>query len=201
MNLGTLTQESRLSIWNGFCLFAALVLALCVAVIATSCGGNSAKKVDGLRAEGLEAGSRNRAKFGIRRGKFMELGCVGLTNSGESAAVIESATPITEKGRVEVTPARVWVLPPNTKQLLPYVDTGWPPADAPQIKNLSSENVTMPAGKQAQLVFGVRSLAPVCTTVRITGLRILFKQGGQHYDWTLPLSVEMLTAKAVTVGN
>jgi hypothetical protein len=201
MNLGTLKQESRLSIGNVFCLFAALVLALCVAVMTTSCGGNGAKKVDGLRAGGLDAGAVNGAKFGIRRGKFMELGFISLTNNGKSPAVIESAIPIPNSVQVEVTQARVWVFPPKTKNLLPYADTGWPPEDAPLIRKLPSENVAIPSGKKAQLVFGVRSLAPVGKTVRITRLRVLFKQGGQRYDWTFPLPVEMLTVKPVPVGN
>jgi hypothetical protein len=168
--------------------------------MATACGNNGVKKVNGLRAGGLDAGAKNGLSFGLHRGKFMEVGCVGVTNTANAPAVIESAIPITSSNKIEVTRAKVWVLPPKTKNLLPYLDVGWPPKDVTLIRKLPSKDVVVPPGKQAQLVFGVRSLAPVGTTVRITGLRVLFKQGGQRYDWTLPLSVEMLTVK-VSKGN
>jgi len=184
----------------GLALAAGLLLFF---LLGASTGG--AKQVYGIRAGDLDAGSRISVNAPLRRGDSYMMGEISLKNVGNEPVLVESVEPQSTSSVLRATPAHIWIEPVNGHLNLPIGWPGWPPRSPPTEPPKWAPNWVQPhpnvlalptsqtiyPGREAQLVYGLFLSAAPTQKLRITALRITFKQAGRTFLWTLPAPVSV----------
>jgi hypothetical protein len=157
-------------------------------------------RVEGTQAGDLDAGSVIEQGFSIRRGGAFTVSAIEVENTGHAPVFIESVVPQSTSPDLRATPARIWVIPREAftaKVETHYLNTplgeGWPPKRIePKPRNVPPLAWTSPPpvlllptrewvdpGREAELIYGVFLHGRPRPWLRVTALRITFKQGGQ----------------------
>ena len=157
-------------------------------------------RVTGTRAGGLDAGSVIGAGVPIRRGGSYMIALSGPKNVGHSPILIESVTPQTTSPLLRATIGHIYVLPKPLPHLiaLPGAWPGWPPRRLPKSSMSARSVVSLPTsrtiypGREAEFVYGIFLRGGRSSKLRITSLRITFKERDRTYVWTPPQPVSLV---------
>jgi len=179
-------------------------VVLLALVLATAGSGGTAH-VTGTQAGDLDAGSIITVAFALGRGQSFTLGENTLENVGEHPILVESVQPVSTSPALRTTQARLFLLPRLGHHAgvmgLPGDAPGWPARYVPKkmkgwlephppILSLPTRRF-IPPGRSVQVMYGIHLHSQPSARTRITGLRIVFKQGGTTYVWTLPSRVHL----------
>jgi hypothetical protein len=156
-------------------------------------------QVHGAQAGGLRNYSDWDVANGMPKGLRLALGIAKVYNSSKYPAVVESAVPISDSPYLKVTRCKIWSssfrAPKNARRLkgVPLLDAddGWPPKGYPIVRMLPEKNVVIPGHSGAEFPFGTWTEAPEGVRATINGVRVIFTQNNQRYDWILQIHVSI----------
>ena len=189
-----------------------LVAALLAGLIYVAFLRGGTVYVTGTRAGDLDAGNEVGQGRPLRRGGVVTVAATEVKNVGHTPILVESVVPQSTSPELRTTRARVWVIP--TRYFTAKVPThylgfeemadGWPPnhpakrprsispeawVAPPPILSLPKRQMIEP-GREVDFFYGLFLRADPSPHLRITALRITFRQGAQTFVWTLPNTVE-----------
>lgn len=159
--------------------------------------GGGIDYVTGPRAGNLDGGSDGGVTAPMRRGESEMMGDTVVKNVGTTPILIESIEPLSTSPQLKVTRGRMYRVRRRAGfEQPPLWWRGWPPKGVPKgkapFKNPHPDYLALPTegeippGDEFQLVYGVFLHADPSPKLRVTGLRITFKQDGHTIVWIKP---------------
>jgi hypothetical protein len=192
---------------KGLAVLGAVLMGGVLLVLRLGYLGGGVVQTSGTRAGDLDAGSVVGAEIPLRPDASEMIGLASVENVGHGPVLVESVEPQSTSPKLRATRGRIWLYPRNSHLSLPDSWDGWPPRHPPTRPPKSEPGWVqphpdilalptsreIPAGRDAQLVFGIFLHGDPSPRLRITGLRITFKDGDRTFVWTYPEPVSVLS--------